>query len=139
MNAHHPYPSDSPIERVIARLQSVRKTAKGFRACCPAPGHDDRDPSLDIDDTNGFGPENINVNIAGPGSYAFGASYFSGSVPVAMFVRLFLFGRLAGEWVQTVDSDFFEVGIVHFTAEEPFRPCVEDLTDGNSSDQCPGF
>lgn len=120
----------------------------GFYNCNPGDtgvewdgvsGRTDGDPSLDIDDTNGFGPENINVNIAGPGSYAFGASYFSGSVPVAMFVRLFLFGRLAGEWVQTVDSDFFEVGIVHFTAEEPFRPCVEDLTDGNSSDQCPGF
>ncbi|MDP2339706.1 MAG: hypothetical protein Q8O67_02010 [Deltaproteobacteria bacterium] len=104
-----------------------------------AAGRSDGDPSLDIDDTDGFGPENINVDVAGPGSYAFGASYFSGSVPVAMFVRLFLFGRLAGEWVQTVDDDFFEVGIVHFSAEDPFRPCVEDLTDGDSDDQCPGF
>ena len=102
-------------------------------------GRTDGDPSLDIDDTNGFGPENINVDIASPGSYGFGADFFRGDVPVAMFVRLFLFGRLAGEWVQTVDEDFFEVGIVHFTAENPFNPCVEDLTDGDADDQCPGF
>lgn len=115
------------------------------------PGRTSGDPSLDIDDVDAFGPENINVDVAVTGSYAFGASFFSGSVPVSMFMRLFIFGQLRGEWVEdvgtlvddggfdTVEGDFWEVGIVHFSEENPFNPCVEDLRDGDDSDDCPDF
>jgi hypothetical protein len=96
------------------------------------------DPSLDIDDLNGFGPENINVDLAVAGSYGFGATTFS-SGAFLMTMRLFVFGRLAGEWQEEIDSDFWEVGLVHFTADDPTRPCVEDLTDGDPNDQCPGL
>lgn len=102
------------------------------------PGRTEGDPTLDIDDVDGFGPENINVDIAASGSYGFGASYFGGSIPVSMFIRLFLFGQLRGEWVANIEDDFFEVGIVHFGADLN-QPCVEDLTDGNSTDDCPDF
>jgi len=100
-------------------------------------GRTDGDPSLDIDDITGFGPENTNVNQVVPGSYAFGASYFSGFGPHTLFIRLFIYGQLKGEWVGTVDGDFWEVGIVHFHADDLFHPCIEDLTDGNPHDQCP--
>ncbi len=34
------------LERVLGRLSGVRKSLKGWTACCPA--HDDRTPSLSI-------------------------------------------------------------------------------------------
>jgi hypothetical protein len=100
-------------------------------------GRTDGDPSLDVDDLTGFGPENTNVNEITPGSYAFAADYFGGTGPHTVFVRLFIFGQLRGEWVATLDDEFYEVGIVHFTAEAPFDPCIEDLTDGDPDDECP--
>ncbi len=102
------------------------------------PGRTAGDPFLDIDDLTGFGPENINVDLAVPGSYGFGATTFS-SVTSLMTIRLFVFGRLAGEWQDSISSDFWEVGLIHFTADNPGFPCVEDLTDGNPNDECPGF
>jgi hypothetical protein len=97
------------------------------------------DPSLDIDDLSGFGPENINVDLAVPGSYAFGATTYSSGGPYTMTMRLFIFGRLAGEWQQDgLSSEFWEVGAVHFLADDPSRPCVEDFTDGDLDDDCPG-
>jgi hypothetical protein len=101
------------------------------------PGRTDGDPSLDVDDLSGFGPENTNINEITPGSYAFGADFFSGAEPHTVFVRLFIFGQLRGEWVETINDEFFEVGVVHFTAEAPFDPCIEDLTDGDPADECP--
>lgn len=56
-----------------------------------------------------------------------------------MFIRLFLFGELRGEWVQNIEDDFLEVGLVHVTGDDPFSSCVEDLTDGDASNTCPGF
>ncbi|MBM4281840.1 MAG: hypothetical protein FJ137_14155 [Deltaproteobacteria bacterium] len=100
-------------------------------------GRTDGDPSLDIDDLTGFGPENTNVNQVVAGSYAFGADFFSGSGAHTMFIRLFIYGQLKGEWVATIEDEFWEVGIVHFRADNLFQPCIEDLTDGDPSDQCP--
>jgi hypothetical protein len=101
------------------------------------PGRTDGDPSLDIDDLTGFGPENTNVNTVTAGSYAFGGDYFGGFGPHTMFIRLFIYGRLKGEWVEVIDDQFWEVGIVHFREDDLFNPCIEDLTDGDPSDQCP--
>jgi len=36
----------SPLDTVLERLQKVRKSSRGFSACCPA--HQDKDPSLSI-------------------------------------------------------------------------------------------
>jgi hypothetical protein len=102
------------------------------------PGRGEGDPSLDVDDVDGFGPENTNVNEITPGSYAFAADYYRGTGPHTVFIRLFIFGQLRGEWVETIDDEFFEVGIVHFTADAPLDPCIEDLTDGDPDDECPG-
>ena len=37
---------NSPIERVLMRLENVRKSGSGFKACCPA--HNDTQPSLSV-------------------------------------------------------------------------------------------
>lgn len=105
------------------------------------PGRTAGDPSLDIDDTDGFGPENTNVDVAVPGSYGFGVTTFrnpdEGSAIAVM--KLFLYGRLRGQWQQEISSEFWEVGIVHFREGELATPCVEDLTDGDPADDCPGY
>jgi hypothetical protein len=98
------------------------------------------DPSLDIDDLTGFGPENTNVDLPAPGAYGFGVdTYSSFGGPYLVTIRLFLFGRLSGEWTSELEEQFLEAGIVHFTAEDPSHPCVEDLTDGDPEDECPGL
>ena len=52
-------------------------------------------------------------------------------------MRLFIFGRLAGVWQEEIESEFWEVGIVHFTTPTEF--CIEDLTDGDPQNDCPGL
>jgi hypothetical protein len=105
-----------------------------------AAGRTAGDPTLDIDDLTGFGPENINIDLPIPGSYGFGVTTFSSfGGPYLVTIRLFVFGRLAGEWTQELSEQFLEAGAVHFTAEDPSRPCVEDLSDGDPADECPGL
>ncbi len=53
------------------------------------PGLDDN-PRLDLDDTNGFGPENINVDEPYPGVYRVGIHAFSGTGSVT--VRIYCGG-----------------------------------------------
>jgi hypothetical protein len=50
-----------------------------------APGPDD-DPRLDIDDTNGFGPENINIERPAPGRYRVGVHAWAGFARVTVRV-----------------------------------------------------
>jgi hypothetical protein len=44
-NGQH-FNHNAPIQLILDRLRSVKKTKNGWRACCPA--HDDAHPSLDI-------------------------------------------------------------------------------------------
>ncbi|MEQ8455281.1 MAG: hypothetical protein RLO52_41330 [Sandaracinaceae bacterium] len=55
------------------------------------PGTDDN-PRLDIDDTNGRGPENINILRPAPGTYRVGVHSFSGGGPHAITVRIYCGG-----------------------------------------------
>lgn len=52
MSAVLPGPADRPVERVLERLQGVRRTATGWLGRCPVPGHGkgkgDVNPSLSI-------------------------------------------------------------------------------------------
>jgi hypothetical protein len=65
-----------------------------------APGADDN-PSLDIDDTDGAGPENINLTDPESGlTYAVGAYYYAanGFGPSYATVRIFIRGQQKFEW-----------------------------------------
>lgn len=98
------------------------------------------DPFLDIDDTTGFGPENTNIDEVAPGSYGFGVETYrnpDGDAPAVVTMRLFIFGRLVGVWQEEILSEFWQVGIVHFTT--PTEYCIEDLTDGDPQNDCPGL
>lgn len=87
-------------------------------------------PSLDIDDTNGAGPENINVNEPEDtsqlgGTYRVGIHYYraedflgGGSWgPSEATTRIFLAGQQAGEWVHMLQrtDDFCEVASIIWT------------------------
>jgi hypothetical protein len=52
------------------------------------PASNEDDPHLDIDDTDGFGPENINVDRPSPGIYRVGLHAFSGQADKAT-VRIY--------------------------------------------------
>ncbi|MCU0675458.1 MAG: hypothetical protein MUE69_22020 [Myxococcota bacterium] len=54
------------------------------------PAGVENDPSLDIDDTDGFGPENINIQSPSPGTYRVGVHAFSGDAGVT--VRIYCGG-----------------------------------------------
>ncbi|MGE0785419.1 MAG: hypothetical protein AB7S26_07015 [Sandaracinaceae bacterium] len=55
------------------------------------PGADDN-PRLDIDDTTGFGPENINIRTPVPGTYRVGVHAFRGSGANRVTVRIYCGG-----------------------------------------------
>jgi len=76
-------------------------------------GYDD-DPSLDIDDVNGWGPENINLDNPENLRYSVGVHYFSDHGYGASFatVRVYIGGVLFHEFSRQriVDGDFWHVG-----------------------------
>jgi hypothetical protein len=75
------------------------------------------DPSLDVDDLSGFGPENINVDLPVDDTYTTAVHFFSGSQSTATTVKIFVNGGLAYEStvdLQT-DDDFWEVAQVQWS------------------------
>jgi hypothetical protein len=72
------------------------------------------DPSLDIDDIDGAGPENINLDNPEPGAvYQVGVDYFSdhGFGPSLATVRIYIGGELAFESPrrELIDGEFWHV------------------------------
>jgi len=96
-------------------------------------------PSLDIDDTNGAGPENVNLDdpdftdrVGGSGSYRVGVHYYSSDYfyldpdegpmqmelgPSDATVRVYLFGVIEGEWTRRLNrtGNFWEVAAIIWT------------------------
>ena len=70
-------------------------------ACATSGGLDwgspAEDPHLDIDDTAGFGPENINIDEPADGDYTIGVVYFEGSRRTTATVKVFIGGALSYE------------------------------------------
>ena len=83
-------------------------TINGSKKPCPArgcPGPDiapdwgntdvrEDDPTLDIDDIDGRGPENINLSLPEVGDYLVTVENFKSLDPVTVTVKIFLFGVL---------------------------------------------
>ena len=97
------------------------------------PPGPDGDPSLDIDDVNGAGPENINLDqpedtSALGGTYRVGMDYYraenflTGGTwgPSEVTVRIYLGGVEAGEWTQVMQAThhFWEVASIIWTAND---------------------
>lgn len=71
---------------------------------CPGPleapdwgaqGARDDDPTLDIDDRSGKGPENINLSLPIKGDYLVTVENYNGTESLAITVKVYLFGSLA--------------------------------------------
>jgi hypothetical protein len=63
------------------------------------------DPVLDIDDINGFGPENINIDNPADGAYTIAATYFGGDGGATnATVKVFSGGELIGEYFGELDG-----------------------------------
>ena len=74
-------------------------------------------PTLDIDATQGWGPENINLNQPEPGrTYSVGVNYFTdrGYGPSIATVRVFLYGELAHQITSAPlrAGEFWEVLVI---------------------------
>ena len=85
------------------------------------------DASLDIDDTDGAGPENINVNIAEDtralgGPYLVGVVYYSdnGYGASDALVRVYLSGELEASYERSLESSghFWVPAQLHWTPEQ---------------------
>ncbi len=74
------------------------------------------DPSLDVDDLTGYGPENINVDAPGNDTYTSAVHYFSGSVETYATVKIYVNGGLAFERSAQVSNsnDKWEVAEVQW-------------------------
>ena len=77
------------------------------------------DPSLDLDDRSGFGPENINLEAPGDGRYDIAVHYYEGNGDglVTATVRVYAFGELVDELSRSLSyNDVWEVGQVAWPA-----------------------
>ena len=102
------------------------------------------DPSLDIDDANGAGPEVISLEISEAGAvYKVGVHYFSarGYGPSYATVRVFINGDLAFEEVgrQLTEQEFWEVAFIDSDSGVVTPIPVDSDGDGipDNLDSCP--
>lgn len=102
------------------------------------PGLQEDNPSLDRDDVDGFGPENLNLNVPEDGvTYRVGVHYWSSqslvSDPTSPFplfsvqemgpstptTRIFIFGKLKEELTgcPMAQDDLWDVGAIHWPSQ----------------------
>jgi hypothetical protein len=97
-----------------------------FRARQPNwgnPARSDDDPSLDIDDTDGAGPENINLdNPEHDRQYRLGVHSYNdhGYGPSLVTMRVFVFGELVYEYAdkELGDDEWWVVGAIDWPSGE---------------------
>jgi hypothetical protein len=83
------------------------------------------DPALDVDNTYGFGPENVRVDqpVVGAQTYTIGVHNYSGAARTTATVRVYCGDTLAGTYTRAItgssaaagNSDFWRVARVTFT------------------------
>ena len=80
----------------------------------------DDDPSLDRDDIDGWGPENLNLNIPENAKYRIGVHYWDAHDfgPSNASIRIYIYGEVVAEVfdVPMVNHDFWNVGIIDWQA-----------------------
>lgn len=101
------------------------------------------DPSLDIDDLCGYGPEQINIDEAPPGAYLVGVHFWgftgcSGSGSTGNTIRIYIYGALAAEFFADMNrDDWWEPAIIYWPEPGQGAPCIEDLS--TPEEECPGY
>lgn len=110
---------DSPTNDIDLYLTNTSNfgcnTSCNFRNCKPTnilnypewdgiSGRTAGDPTLDVDDLSGYGPENINVDAPVNGTYTAGVHAWSLSQTTTVTVKIFVNGGLAFEGYRTMSA-----------------------------------
>ena len=84
-------------------------------ACTPLifdenhPPFEGPNPRLDLDDTHGLGPENINIDAPGPGEYILYTHYYGliamDNPPTSATLRIYIDGLLRGEYRRQMEGN----------------------------------
>jgi hypothetical protein len=95
------------------------------------------DPTQDIDDVSGFGPEIVSVGELAAGEYLLAAHYYTPTDLTFATASLFLLGNeiYAGAAPMSATVRWLEFAIV--IKDPAGGVCVEDLIDGSAVDDCP--
>lgn len=95
-------------------------------------------PSLDLDDRGGFGPENINIETPASGEYTVAVHYFEehGDDASTAIVRIYTYGELVAERTRILHrNEVWEVGQVNWPAGTVGLFSAEPHTPANRSCQ----
>ncbi len=96
---------------------------------------DPRNPRLDVDDTGGFGPENVNVKAPEVGRSRVGVHYWNrktdGDPAVLATLRIYVRGQLAFEQGQffTEDQQFWNVADIDWPSDPEALPTINPISD----------
>jgi hypothetical protein len=105
----------------------------------PAPAWNPETPSLDRDDTDGAGPETIQMDDPQPDQcYAIGVHYFRQMFGTAYpTVRIYIDGTLRAEFSGALDrtDDFWDVARVHWPSRTIYQ--VDEYVQGIDSTSAP--
>lgn len=86
------------------------------------------DPTLDIDDLAGLGPENINIAEASGGKFLVSVHHYAGGRPAGNTVRIYLYGYLFAEFYKILQpNDWWEAAIIEWPENISAYPCITDL------------
>ena len=93
------------------------------------------DPSIDVDQLQGLGPENLNVGSLADGEYLFGAMPYVSPAGTAALMKVFVGGSLEGERDTNVAAATWTE--LFFVRARAGVVCVDDLSDGSAGTDCP--
>ncbi|MDA0712871.1 MAG: hypothetical protein O2897_02665, partial [bacterium] len=86
------------------------------------------DPTLDIDDLAGLGPENINIAEASGGQFLVSVHHYAGGRPAGNTVRIYLYGHLFAEFYKILQpNEWWEVATVQWPENISAYPSITDL------------
>lgn len=91
---------------------------------------DTDDPSLDLDDRFGYGPENINIDLPAQDTYTIRSHYFAdnGDGTVVATVKVYLYGVEEASFSRVMDySKTWDVAKIHWTGNQG-TTYVEELS-----------
>jgi hypothetical protein len=96
-------------------------------------GGGNANPSLDIDDLSGFGPENIRIESPANGDYTVGVGMYSHSADSTVTVKIFIGGQLEYEGFQLMSR-----GDTWVPARVEVRAGVSTIVELNDTSRQPG-
>jgi hypothetical protein len=96
-------------------------------------GESSDNPTLDIDDRYGYGPENINIDFPEVNNYYIRVHYFidNGDTQVVATVKIYLYGEEVESFSKVFpeDGDAWDVAQIHWGEDESSTYVIEENSD----------